>query len=102
MKANDKPSYTFYGNKNAYSGNGAVNIDWSGVRPYTADECKARCNEDAACECITYRASDSTCWKRRDCAPANFADGDNIYDVYEKISSGESAKTVVAPTYTFT
>ena len=60
----------------------------------TVAECKARCDFDAECTCVTYRRSDGGCWKRAGCsaaafeyAPAPLPDGNNssagsVYDVY--------------------
>ncbi len=68
----------------------------------TVAECKARCEADAECTCVTHRRSDGACWKRAGCSAAAFeyapnnnsappsggnssSEGD-VYDVYVSVA----------------
>jgi len=81
----DANGYVAYLNKNAYDNNGAVDITKSeSPTGHTVDSCEQLCNEDATCDCITFRSSDGKCWKRHSCVPTEWAGGSNTYDVYLK------------------
>lgn len=75
------PEYTLHANKNAYSGNGAEEIDADGVQVTSSEQCMARCHRDWSCDCVVFHRSTATCWKRRNCLAGQF-DNDNNYDVY--------------------
>eukprot|EP00930_Biecheleria_cincta_P043152 TRINITY_DN29669_c0_g1_i1.p1 TRINITY_DN29669_c0_g1~~TRINITY_DN29669_c0_g1_i1.p1 ORF type:complete len:927 (+),score=116.79 TRINITY_DN29669_c0_g1_i1:22-2781(+) len=71
--------YSRYPSLNAFSGHGGIEIDNDQQAPedLTVAACQARCEEDRACECVTYRepgAMPSKCWKRASCEPKQFAD----------------------------
>lgn len=75
-------NYITYTNKNAYAGSGGLEIDTVAVTVRSADQCQDRCSSDLSCECVVYRSTTSQCWKLKSCIPAEFDDGDGIYDVY--------------------
>ncbi len=75
-------NYQKYANKNAYAGSGGIEIDSNGVTVFSFKQCLDRCQSDWSCECVVFRSSDSTCWKRSNCVVSEFDDGDNIFDTY--------------------
>jgi len=75
------PEYTLHANKNAYSGNGAEEIDASGVVVLSSEQCMARCHRDWSCDCVAFHRSTSMCSKRQNCVASQF-DSDSSYDVY--------------------
>jgi hypothetical protein len=82
--------YTPYHGKTAYEygDHGAKDIDTDDTAPVglSVDSCEARCDDDAACDCVAFRLSDGKCWKRADCVPGKFGT-DNAYDTYVKVSA---------------
>jgi hypothetical protein len=82
--------YTEYTGKTAYEygDHGAKDIDTDATAPsgLSVDTCEARCDDDASCDCVAFRPSDGTCWKRADCVPAKFG-SDNLYNTYVKGSA---------------
>ena len=81
-------TYEAYMNKNAYTGNGATDLDGGVVLPAgTAEDCKLRCEHDPDCDCVVFQKDASTCFKRTDCDPSGFANGNTAYDTYVKNSS---------------
>jgi hypothetical protein len=82
--------YTPYHGKTAYEygDHGAKDIDTDDTAPVglSVDSCEARCDDDAACDCVAFRLSDGKCWKRADCVPAKFG-ADSAYDTYVKVAA---------------
>ena len=64
-------AFVEYAGANCYSGHGGTEID---VLPTTAAlaACAASCRATAACECFTYDAAASQCWRRTACKPDYF------------------------------
>jgi hypothetical protein len=69
--------------RNCYGGHGGTQIDNDPATGFTAAQCQARCDADAACDCVTYMPSQQQCWKRAACVPSKF-EVDDAYDVYVK------------------
>ena len=74
--------YNLYDGLNAYSGHGATDIDTDPVTGLSVQQCAARCDADAQCDCVTFQSG--SCWKRAACAPEGFEAGG--YQVYKKRS----------------
>lgn len=49
---------------NCFKGHGATEIDSSAVKNVTLDQCERRCDEDADCTAVVYRADVQYCFKR--------------------------------------
>ena len=83
--------YQKYENRNAHGGSkrnggsGGIEIDANGVSTQSHLECQDRCQSDWSCDCVVYRRSDSTCWKRSQCTVSKFGKGDGDYDVYMRL-----------------
>jgi len=83
--------YQKYENRNAHGGSnrnggsGGIEIDANGVSTQTHLECQDRCQSDWSCDCVVYRRSDSTCWKRSQCTVSKFGKEDGDYDVYMRL-----------------
>jgi asparagine synthetase B (glutamine-hydrolysing) len=80
----EKPKkwYTKHPNSNCYSRHGGhTEIDRPGVSPYTAAACKARCDADEKCGCVTHRSKDQTCWMRGLCTISKCV-GTTDFDTY--------------------
>lgn len=79
--------YVEYAGKTAYEydDHGAKDIDTDDTAPteFSVDDCKARCDDDSACDCVAFRPSDGKCWKRADCVPEKFG-ADSKYNTYVK------------------
>jgi hypothetical protein len=81
------PAYTKYVGKNAYDGNGGINIDRVGVSVFSSTQCVERCHADLSCDCVTFQISTSMCFKLRSCVPDQFDSGAD-YDVYVRPWAG--------------
>lgn len=76
--------YDFYPGRTCYKGSfGCTDIDTGdGAGPVSLADCKARCDSDPTCGCVTYQPAISCagwtdpmggrCWKRADCKPTQF------------------------------
>ena len=76
-RAGDKDSagYSTWTGKNAYAGTGATSdIDSDSQAPtgQTEAQCRARCEADSKCSCVTFQKSTGKCWKRAGCDPRRF------------------------------
>jgi len=83
-------TYAEYQGLNTYAGAGAsANLDGNEpVIGLTASECKERCTEDAACDCVVFEpenGADSWCLKRTECVASGFTHNAG-HDVYVKVS----------------
>merc|ERR1712232_744098 len=47
----------------------------------SVEQCEARCDADATCDCVTYRSDLKDCWKRAACVESEF-ETLAAYDVY--------------------
>jgi len=67
--------YSTYSSSNSYDGHGGVEIDSDKSAPTGLSQaaCKARCDADQKCSCVTFKPSSGTCWKRGSCEPTAFA-----------------------------
>lgn len=82
-------NYTLYSHQNSYEGHGGTSIG-SSMNGLTVQQCADTCStpQDPACDCVVYlagaAASDSTCWKRSNCVPAEFENDKATipFDVY--------------------
>jgi len=83
--------YSAHTNKNTYNGHGSIEIDGNGSAPegLSIEQCQKRCDEDNYCDCVTFQRSNGKCWKRASCIESMFADGQNQYDTYVRISKPE-------------
>jgi len=70
--------YSTYAGKNAFTNNGAVDIDSKPVAVSGAAACMARCDSDKACSCVTMSSDEKQCWKRQDCVATGFASDANF------------------------
>lgn len=79
--------------KNAYEGHGGIELDDESSAPsgLSVDGCEARCLEDDACGCVTFRPTDGKCWKRAACQPDQFA-SDSNFDTYVRAGAPDPFK----------
>merc|ERR1712107_298290 len=78
--------YTEYSGANAYADHGGVPIGDDTPVPKSSgsiEECKAYCDSDADCSCVTFQPSNGNCWKRSNCNADEF-ESDSNYNVYFK------------------
>lgn len=83
-------AYTRHADQNCFTGHGGEELDIDGVGSLTVEQCESRCDADVRCECVTYQASVSTCWKRASCVVANFEAAAG-YDTYVRTLPRTSA-----------
>jgi len=96
--------YVLYPSKTSYSGHGGTEIDSDSSAPsgLSVESCKSRCDQDGACECVSFRPADGKCWKRAQCVPSQFG-SDGNFNTYVKKGSPTPAPTPIptpAPTPT--
>eukprot|EP00929_Paragymnodinium_shiwhaense_P017689 TRINITY_DN12728_c0_g1_i1.p1 TRINITY_DN12728_c0_g1~~TRINITY_DN12728_c0_g1_i1.p1 ORF type:complete len:281 (-),score=50.92 TRINITY_DN12728_c0_g1_i1:384-1226(-) len=79
-------SYTTYYNKNAYSGYGAIDIDFDGsANNLSPQQCKDRCSARSDCMCVTQETSTGKCWMRAACDPSGWTSPYNVgHNVFMK------------------
>lgn len=84
---NEVIAYTKYSGKNAYEGHGGTPMGGLVIPHITVQKCKSLCDDNPACQCVTYQTADvpgspaDTCFLRTDCSPTNFVEQDQ-YDTY--------------------
>ncbi len=68
--------YSAYEGLNCYSGHGGDDIDRDAVPDLSAEQCMARCDGHAECQCVTFAAAGGLCWMRTNCQSSGFVPGD--------------------------
>jgi len=93
--------YQTYEGKTCWNGHGAVEIDSDSSAPVglNEDSCKARCDADAACDCVAFQPSAGKCWKRKSCVPDQFG-ADGNFNTYVKMHSPAPSPPPPSPTPT--
>lgn len=78
-------NYTSYSDKRAAPGHGATAIDDDGTAPsgLSVDACKARCDGDDACGCVSQQVDSGKCWRLKACDKTNF-ESNAAYQTYVK------------------
>lgn len=64
--------YNTYDSKNAFTGAGATDMDVVPEEGFTEVMCRARCDSDAECQCVSFEADTGKCWMRMLCVPSGF------------------------------
>lgn len=87
VTANSSNYQTFEG-KTCWNGQGAIEIDDDSSAPsgLSEDLCKARCDDDSSCDCVSFMPSEGKCWKRTACSIDQCGD-DGEYSTFVKTSS---------------
>lgn len=77
--------YVGFPSQHSYAGHGGIEIDSEDSAPYglDVDKCEKRCDDDEACDCVSFRHSDGKCWKLSACDPDEF-EIDSDYGTYVK------------------
>jgi len=67
--------YVEHPNRNCYAGNGGTDLDDYSTAPanQSPTSCKAFCDADPRCDCVTLSHGDGRCFRRSSCDPLRMA-----------------------------